>query len=201
MIEIYLLTCKVNGKQYIGQTAAKAYGNGIAINSAKKKYGKNNFDLLILNVVEKRETANLLEIFFIACFDTIAFGYNISPGGRGGDVHTEESKEKLSATLRQGYIDYPDRRKKISEAMRGKPSGRKGKVNSEEHRKKQSEAMLGKKIHSEEHKQWLSKTYAGRTYSPETLRKMSESAKRRANTEEGRAKMRMASLKALEEKV
>ena len=90
LINIYCITNLKNGKQYIGQTArtieerfkehCAGYGYSISlIYQAIKKYGKENFDLILLEVVE-RAIACKRETFYIKKFNTSfrSHGYNLT---------------------------------------------------------------------------------------------------------------------------
>ena len=111
---IYKITNIINGKLYIGQTKktieerfqthlknAKNHINRY-LYDAMNKYGYNNF---IPSLIEECED-NLLderEIYWIAFYNTTdkKFGYNMTIGGGGGDVwtnnpHKEETSRKIS---------------------------------------------------------------------------------------------------------
>jgi group I intron endonuclease len=104
---IYMATCKVNGKKYIGQTTTKLkarqqqhkwnkrkYYFGKAID----KYGYDNFTWVILrDGILLQEEMDRLEIEMIAKHKTMRpRGYNLTEGGNGG-VPCKEVKEKLAA--------------------------------------------------------------------------------------------------------
>lgn len=113
---IYKITNLINGKIYIGKSTRcdpyhlKTYfGSGIVIDLARKKYGKENFKKEILEMIsfEDEDELDALEIAYIKKYDAMneAIGYNRSTGGEGG----------------AGVIATPERKKKISDALRGKP--------------------------------------------------------------------------------
>lgn len=140
---IYKITNKLNGKSYVGQHKVpeksepfrRYLGKGIAIKEAIKKYGKENFDKVILENIDDDEQHLLVserEKFWIKKENTMyPNGYNISPGGEGGC--TKESAAKGLATRRaNGYKTSEETKKKISEANKGKKK-------SDEHKKHLSE--------------------------------------------------------------
>lgn len=104
---IYLLTNKINGKVYVGQTWQKLqyrFGNNgqgyvecTYLNNAIKKYGWEVFKHQILCTTTSQEEANEKEDFFIKLFDSrnSNFGYNIKEGGSNGKL-SKETKQKLS---------------------------------------------------------------------------------------------------------
>ena len=87
-----------------------------------------------------------------------------------------EHCRKLSE-VQKGKIVSEETRKKLSEALKGKPSGRKGKKHSAETRKKMSEAHKGKPSNRK-----------GKKASPETRRRISEAGKGRIVSAETRKK-------------
>lgn len=125
MYYIYRTTNLINGKTYIGQHRSKDIMNDKYIGSGKyfykavKKYGKANFKNEVIEVVESRFQANVMEKVWIKREKAKGKAeYNISWGGSGGDLG-------------------PEVRKKISNALKGKPL-------SEETKRKISETKKGK---------------------------------------------------------
>ena len=126
---IYKTTCLINGKIYVGQHKSHKMrrllidnwyiGSGKILKNAIKKYGKNSFVREILEYCSK-DTANDREIYWISKLNSTnrAIGYNIDPGGSGGE--------------RDVKYNY------------GKNHPRYGKHWSEEHKKQQSLRMVGK---------------------------------------------------------
>lgn len=135
--EIYVLTCVVNKKQYIGKTMSHRYksykdkwvsfgSNGrfkehvweaysqkktqsYALNNAIKKYGENKFTIEVIY----KCTINWLDYFerlFISIYDTYNNGYNLNKGGWGGALHY--SVYERSSKTRNDYYDN-QRRSKI----------------------------------------------------------------------------------------
>ena len=162
MYYIYRITNKANGKTYIGQHKYKKLndsyiGSGVLIKKAIKKYGIENFKKEILEFdIPNVDLANDWEQMYIL-FER-AKGkaeYNIANGGNGSEAVSEETKKKLS------------------EALKGRPSPMKGKHLSEEIRKKISEAHRGYH-HSEETRKKLAELHKGKKLSEETKKKISE---------------------------
>ena len=80
------------------------------------------------------------EMYYIEKYDTLNNGYNNTAGGGGvrGYHHTQETKDKISKSIKQHPERYTEERaKKISFAHKGVPK-------SEEHKKHLSEARKGK---------------------------------------------------------
>lgn len=187
---IYLTTNKINNKIYIGKKCSlwnlnTGYlGSGNELSSAIKKYGKENFERIILYYCLSKEDAAEMEAmivdeWFINRKDT----YNIKPGGIGGSQkgrkHSEETKLKISESTKnrkfseehkQKIVDFhkgrkrsEETKKKISESRKGKTSHNKGKKMSEESKRKISEAKKGKKLppRSKEYKEKMSKIKKG----------------------------------------
>lgn len=90
---IYLIRNKVNGHLYIGKHEFHQphldpdyWGSGNKLQTAYKKYGKDNFTIGILEwIYTDVSDLNATEIFWIAAFDTYRSSqhYNLSPGGDG----------------------------------------------------------------------------------------------------------------------
>lgn len=114
---IYCIKNTINGKCYIGQAVKlqkrlKAHWKNfnsenyehIVIYKAIKKYGIENFELIILEKIndalsyETKCRLDELEKFYIQKYDSYNNGYNSTLGGDGGVLgykHTEETKEHL----------------------------------------------------------------------------------------------------------
>lgn len=113
---IYKITNLINQKIYIGQHHKAAcdgyFGSGTLIKRAIKKYGKENFSLIILKQnILKKDTLNAYEKFYIKFFNSTnkKIGYNIAKGGEGGDTLTHHPFkriiiEKQQKTLRNTII-------------------------------------------------------------------------------------------------
>lgn len=103
---VYLLTNKVNGKRYVGQTTEtieirfnKHCGSKKqVISKAIKKYGIDNFTVQELAVAYNQKQLNFVEGFFIHSFNTLisnGFGYNVKDIIDGKGKLSEETKEKM----------------------------------------------------------------------------------------------------------
>lgn len=156
---IYLTTNLVNKKIYVGQKKSEIFlgnkylGSGFMLARAIKKYGRNNFNVELLEFCESKLELNEREVFYIAYYNSTNsdIGYNIATGGQGGDLGPEVNK-------------------RISKAVTGIPC-------SEEKKEKLRIANTGKKA-SLETRRKQSQKQKGRKRSDETKRKMSESAKK-----------------------
>lgn len=124
---------------YIGQTSKtieerfqshihKAeIGKNYALYRAIRKYGPENFTIEEVMFVEAptkeelKQKLDYLERRFIARYDTLRHGYNMTIGGDGsiGLSWSKESRKKLGKSLK-GRKFTEEHRKKISEAKRGK---------------------------------------------------------------------------------
>ena len=183
---IYIITNKVNGKQYIGQTISPSvrFQHHIrdARNSKKNhrllaraicKYGAESFEYKIveenipLNEVHQRER------WWIETKHTKKpNGYNLTDGGEGtfGYSHTEEAKQKMSKSAKGRKLKVP---------------------RSEEYRKAISERQKGRFL-SEETKRKISEAHTGKTISEETKQKIQFTQKNRGLTEKHKEKIRQA---------
>lgn len=144
--QVYLIKNKINHKMYIGCTTTSLnkrlnvhYHHALIKNShfpihrAIRKYGKENFDVSIIETYLNEQSMLQGEINWIAYFDTYnsSNGYNATLGGESvmlGRHHTKETKTKIS----ENHQDYT-----------GANNPNFGKKHSEETIKKMSEAHKG----------------------------------------------------------
>ena len=154
---------------------------------------KDKSKILILKQNLTEEESFRHEVYMIAVFGRKDLGtgilHNRTNGGDGvsGAVVSDETRRKMSEALK-GKPRSKEIRRKISEAHKGKThseksrrnmsESQKGKTFSEETKRKLSEAKKGK-THSEETKRKLSEAKKGKTFSEEHKRKLSEANKGR----------------------
>jgi len=177
---IYLITNKINGKMYVGQTkktlAERLRGhkssNGTSrITYAIKKYGIDNFDIVKIDSACSLAELNAKEISHIARLNTLDtnVGYNVSIGG-GVVIVGREAIERAAAKLRGRKVP-PEQVEKMSATKRGRDrsakelavlqkmiESNKGRRHSDESRKKMSIIAIGKKMPpcTDEHRMKLS---------------------------------------------
>lgn len=111
---IYKTTNLINGKIYIGQKMSNIFlkeeylGSGKYLRNAINKYGKENFEVELIEWCETFEKINEREKYWIQYFNSLdkEIGYNISVGGDGGDTWKGLSeddkyirKEKLKESM------------------------------------------------------------------------------------------------------
>lgn len=104
---VYLTTNKLNGKKYIGDHSTfnleDGYlGSGNLIVLAIKKYGKDNFERIILEKFSNKTEAYYAQEIYINELNTLVpNGYNLSPkGGMGSSgCWNEESLAKMKISL------------------------------------------------------------------------------------------------------
>lgn len=102
---VYITQCKVNGKLYIGQKKFRKgfvtyLGSGKLFKRAIDKYGRDNFERIILEVAYSKEELDGFEIKYIELFSASEedLFYNISLGGSGACLKGEDNpkyKEKV----------------------------------------------------------------------------------------------------------
>jgi group I intron endonuclease len=115
---VYLLTNKINGKKYVGQTTqiikrriARHKDDALhhpkyPINFAIRKYGMENFECKILKDSLSFDQMDFYEKKFIKELKTrTPGGYNCESGGCKLKTHSEKSKKKTSNTLKKKYKD------------------------------------------------------------------------------------------------
>jgi group I intron endonuclease len=120
---VYVITNRVNGKQYVGQTwydieyRFKRHARQkkcVKLARAMSKYGAENFSIKAVVKVDNQENMDRLERLYIKRLGTVKGGYNCTEGGMGGKLLNPESLAKISATHKGKRISGEVRRK-ISE--------------------------------------------------------------------------------------
>lgn len=112
-LDVYKITNKVNKKIYIGITnqgintrwykhcSEAKKGSTASLHRAILKYGKSNFQIEIIEVIENKDYDHLKEreMYWINKFDSYNRdkGYNLTLGGDGtfGRFHSDETKDKI----------------------------------------------------------------------------------------------------------
>lgn len=140
---IYLITNRVNGKIYIGQTklsqkaktveyktssrgSLSRYRKDRPIICAMKKYGFNNFEFAFIDTASSQGELDLKERSHIEQRKSTDrhTGYNVENGGIRGKVTPRVMRDRISATLkamhRDGMIVSPMRGRRHSEETRAK---------------------------------------------------------------------------------
>lgn len=194
IFHIYLLTNKVNGKIYVGQSKdfdqrwrhhkASVRNNKPTqiVHHAMIKYGLDNFIFEVIFSCQTQDDINWAEEYFIKYYDSrnTDKGYNITNGGSVAPK-TEEWKQKVSQAL-MGHLVSQEARDKIS-------IGNTGKIRSEEFKKNVGDFWRDKE-RSEEHCQNLSESLKGNQnclvkqnglgyrHTEEALQKISEASKK-----------------------
>lgn len=151
---IYRIRNIINNKSYIGQTRLFNPYNRILshfkaaednkihpLSSSIRKYGKDAFEITILQECGTLEELDEAEIFWIAELDTLHEnnnGYNLRKGGSGGGEITNET------------------RLKISKSKKGVPFSEKGKQNLSKNSKVNENYGHSGFVHSEEIRQKIS---------------------------------------------
>lgn len=143
MYAIYIITNTVNAKQYVGITndlkrrwrRHRNANDGQLLHRAILKHGIDAFVFTHFADAFDADAAKSIEKMLIAEHNTLSpHGYNLTEGGDGtfGYKHTESSKSQSRESNKKTWSD-PELRKaigqKISQAKKGKPSGRKGQPN------------------------------------------------------------------------
>ena len=189
--KVYVHINKTNGKRYYGITKQKVetrwnngkrYKGNDYFTNAINKHGWNNFEHIVIAKGLTEEEAKWLEVELIRELDTTNGnkGYNITKGGDSNPMDNEESRKKISESLK-GKKLTGETRKKISKSL-------KGRTLNEEHRKKISESLKGRTF-TEETKQKMSETMKGKKLTEETRKKISKIMKGRILSEETKQKM------------
>lgn len=182
---IYLVTNKINGKQYVGQTvgtvhkrlknhflsAAPEKGPTDFFHNAIRKYGCESFCIEEIDIAGSREELDNKEILHIRLRNTLApCGYNLTSGGSGssGFSLSSESRQRIANTLRE-YEFTAEHRKSISEANKGKRKPPK----TPEHIQRHADSLAGHVV-PKEIRQKISSSMKGRKFSLEHRKHLSD---------------------------
>lgn len=118
---IYKITNLVNGKVYVGKHTCKSinnsyFGSGVAIKKAIKKYGKANFEKVILCLCGNEQELNDAEIEWIEKLGSFSKGYNLTKGGEGklGRRPSKSEIEKARKSRILFYRENPEARLNLS---------------------------------------------------------------------------------------
>ena len=150
----------MDGKFYIGKHESDKendlyLGSGILLNRAIEKYGTDNFKKIILERCDNREHLCQREIFWIESENSyFTNGYNISKGGMGGDVYTNNPNRDI---ICKKQSDDQKIRYRENDVWRKNFSGsRLGKTHTDESKLKMSLSKKGIIIFSDDHKKNIS---------------------------------------------
>ena len=151
---IYIITCNVNSKRYIGRKTSSIFlgekylGSGLHGKRAVQKYGKENFTVQLLEECETVEELIERETFWIKYFNAVESEnfYNHSPGGYHegflpGDLNIAKSdrSRKINSEKHLGKKMSKEFSEKQRQIHLGKPSGMLGKKHTERFKAEQSE--------------------------------------------------------------
>lgn len=148
------MTCKENGKVYVGQTiatrgirrrwqghiSAAEKSTSKALYAAMRKHGKDNFDVQEIGQARDKASLDNLEAVCVILFNSMNpdFGYNRRAGGVSS-TFSEETRKLMSAA-RKKRVTKPETRIKISLAMKLRPPMK------QETREKLRKRMLGNSL-------------------------------------------------------
>jgi group I intron endonuclease len=116
MAQIYIITNKINNKQYIGVTdntldirfKSHCYDKNV-ISQAIRKYGKENFTInALLNCSSMDEAYDLEPKYIVEHSTKYPNGYNVSDGGKGSQVGKrkptpENVKQKIRESIKENH--------------------------------------------------------------------------------------------------
>jgi group I intron endonuclease len=178
---VYIIHNKINSKKYIGSDSnnnPKYFGSGTYIKKAIKKYGKENFEKVILNEVNDLSLMKELEEYWINYFNAYdnPLFYNATKYSAGITKYPEDKKINVSNAnkgnkyhLGFSQTEYQKSQTRLANL------GRKQSQNEKDQR---SKSMLGNKyalgnIFSLESREKISKAKIGCICSNETKQKIS----------------------------
>lgn len=173
---IYKISNNINNKIYIGQTTKTLkkrwsdhyWGNRTVISKAIRKYGRENFNIEIIDKANSLDELNLLEQKYIKEFNSLSpNGYNLDTGGKNRNL-SEETKLKISLSKKGKKVksktqfikgQIPWNKGKSGPKRKYKPNPKisqilKGKSKTKEHRNNLSKAKIE---YHKNHRHYLAK--------------------------------------------
>lgn len=184
---IYILTNKVNGKKYIGQTSRSfenrfnqhirdsKNGPKFPVDRAINKYGENNFRTYIYEC--DVSDLDYLEVHLIKIFRSTdkILGYNLDSGGNSQKTRSKSTKRKISESLTGKRKTKEHIANRVSSVIKngtlaGKNNPMFGKTHKQETIKKMREVRIGKY-------NGKNSPLKGRKFSEEHKKKISENKK------------------------
>lgn len=188
---IYKITNKLSGKAYVGQTTQslrKRWNSHVAqsekcrwpVHRAIAKYGRNAFDVVVLERCADRESLDAAERKWVESERTKQpRGYNLTDGGGGisGFKMPAEACQKLGDRMRGREVS-PETRAKIAAANRGR-------VHSAEHVAARVAHLRGQQ-RTEDTRRKISNAHKGKTLTPEHIAKSAEARRGQSRPSERR---------------
>ena len=120
---IYIHINLINNKKYIGQTSrslearsgkeGQKYSNQSYFYKAIKKYGWNNFEHKIIEIVDTQEKADEREKYWIAFYQSnnSKYGYNQTKGGSFGSTSEEANQKRLQYWTEEKRLEQSNKLK------------------------------------------------------------------------------------------
>lgn len=150
---VYVVTNKINGKKYVGQTVQTLKGRWsyhkspasrcLGLKSAIEKYGVDNFVIKEVAKASSQEEMDALEKEWIVKENSMSpNGYNLISGGGAGKVYSKESRKKMSES-RKKYKQSPESNAKGAKTRSGTGNCNYGRDFSPEHRARISTKSKG----------------------------------------------------------
>lgn len=127
MYSIYMIENKINGKKYVGKTNNPtkrqldhfSNSHNIPLRRAIKKYGKEFFEFTILESNLNEDNVNDAEIMYVEKHKAFISGYNLTPGGEGGNTLLDPAiAKKHSIATSKGRVGL--KRKPFSDEHKAK---------------------------------------------------------------------------------
>lgn len=190
---IYCATNKANGKKYVGKWSgsmeallmrhkSSAKSGKLVFAKAIRKYGWDSFewDVLFSGRVNVEEVSKR-EVQFIEELGTYRDGYNMTPGGEGGNTkskgwtHSKRTREKISEAKKGKSWDEVFGVERAAEMKRNHARIAASRKHSESTKKKLSANATGRKF-TEDHKANISKAAKKRLVDADKIKKMQDAA-------------------------
>lgn len=175
---IYLTVNKLNGKRYIGRRKSEVFlgnaylGSGVHLKRSITKYGKENFDVTLLEEVQGTYDDLIdREAYYIKLYDAVNRDdfYNESYGGPNegfikgsGNIASTERARKLNSEKHKGLRHTEEQNKAMSNywKVHGHPKGFQGHKHTDSAKAKISEVSK-RQVHTKERDSLVSNHHKG----------------------------------------
>jgi hypothetical protein len=94
----------------LAERLASHVNKGTAIGKDIAKYGRQNFDVSVLDVCETKAKADKSERYWIAFYDTVSNGYNIMVGG----TPSKKEMHMIAKLPKKPYQKHKKKKEKVA---------------------------------------------------------------------------------------
>lgn len=136
---IYMIRCRITNKRYVGSSVNVSHRlndhfqllrsgkhHSTKLQNAWNKYGPDNFDCDLLDIVFDLGDLRSVEEWYIVVFDSYRNGYNMTPAAAEGSSIPLEVRHKMSEGSKRAGTDPELRRNRSDRAKAQHAAGKLG---------------------------------------------------------------------------